>query len=194
MPANAMIAENSEIIRKGMVQLLESSGLFGLVRETPCQNSLFEQVRKHKPDILFVNPAMVDNSFREKLKNNPGLKVRLAAIVYSLFDENTLRHFDEVIQINDTRAKILRKLNNLLKERTHEETHTDQSLTAREIDVLKLLVKGLSNKEISAALFISTHTVMTHRKKITQKLNIKSVAGLTVYAMLNGIIIMEELE
>lgn len=194
MPAHAMIAEQSEIIRKGMVYLLETSGLFATIRETPCQTSLFDQIKKHKPDILFVNPAMIDGSFREKLKNSPELKVRLAALVYSLHDEITLKQFDGVIQINDTRARILRMLNTLLKEQTKEEQTSDQSLTAREVDVLKLLVKGLSNKEISSALFISTHTVMTHRKNITHKLNIKSVAGLTVYAMLNGIISLEELE
>jgi len=194
MPAHAMIAEQSEIIRKGMVYLLETSGLFATIRETPCQTSLFDQIKKHKPDVLFVNPAMIDGSFREKLKNSPELKVRLAALVYSLHDENTLKQFDGVIQINDTRARILRMLNTLLKEQTKDEQSSDQSLTAREVDVLKLLVKGMSNKEISSALFISTHTVMTHRKNITHKLNIKSVAGLTVYAMLNGIISIEELE
>jgi len=189
-----MIAEHSEIIRKGMVHLLESSGLFGIVRETPCSASLLDQVRRHQPDILFVNPGMIDATFRDKLKKTQEPQTRLAAIVYSLHDESTLKVFDEVILVNDTRAKILRKLNNLIKEQTSEEPHSDHSLTARELDVLKLLVKGLSNKEISTALFISTHTVMTHRKNITQKLNIKSVAGLTVYAMLNGIISMEELE
>jgi DNA-binding NarL/FixJ family response regulator len=194
MPASAMIAEHSEIIRKGMVQLLESSGLFGVVRETPCSASLIDQVRRHQPDILFVNPGMIDGSFREKLKKTQEHQTRMAAIVYSLHDESTLKVFDEVILVNDTRAKILRKLNALLKERVQEPANTDQSLTAREVDVLKLLVKGMSNKEISSGLFISTHTVMTHRKNITQKLNIKSVAGLTVYAMLNGLISMDELD
>lgn len=194
MPASALIAEQSEIIRKGMVYLLENSGLFSTVNEAPCQANLYDQVKKHKPDILFVTPGMVDNAFFEKLKNHPEIKVKFAALVYSLFDENTLKNFDEVIQINDSKPKILRKINSLLKERTREESLPDLSLTAREIDVMKLLVRGLSNKEISSALFISTHTVMTHRKNITHKLNIKSVAGLTVYAMLNGIISMEDLE
>lgn len=193
MPASALIAEPSEIIRKGMVQILETSGLFSTVNEAPCQASLFDHVKKHKPDILFVTPGMIDGSFFEKLKNHPEIKVRVAALVYSLFDENTLKSFDEVFLINDSRPKILRKVNLLLKERTLEESLPDLSLTAREIEVLKFLVRGYSNKEISSALFISTHTVITHRKNITHKLNIKSVAGLTVYAMLNGLISMEDL-
>jgi len=58
---------------------------------------------------------------------------------------------------------------------------------------LKLLIKGHSNKEISAKLFISTHTVISHRKNITQKLNIRSTAGLTVYAILHGLMSLEDL-
>jgi two-component system, NarL family, response regulator NreC len=52
----------------------------------------------------------------------------------------------------------------------------------------------MSTKEISSQLHISSHTVISHRKNITQKLNIKSVAGLTVFAILNGIINMDQLK
>lgn len=61
-------------------------------------------------------------------------------------------------------------------------------LSTREIDVLCLLAKGLTNKEIADRLFISTNTVLTHRKNITSKLGIRSVSGLTVYALMNGYI------
>ena len=63
-----------------------------------------------------------------------------------------------------------------------------ESLSDRERDVLVEIVKGLSNKEIADALCISVHTVITHRKNITRKLNIHSTAGLTIYAIVNGLI------
>lgn len=65
----------------------------------------------------------------------------------------------------------------------HPEEHL---LSAREIEVLVLVVKGLINKEIADKLHIGQTTVISHRKNITEKLGIKSVAGLTIYAVMHG--------
>lgn len=62
----------------------------------------------------------------------------------------------------------------------------EHDLSAREIEVLVLITKGLINKEIADKLNISLTTVITHRKNITEKLGIKSVSGLTIYAVMNG--------
>lgn len=64
----------------------------------------------------------------------------------------------------------------------------DKDLSVREIEVLVLVSKGLINKEIAEKLNISLTTVITHRKNITEKLGIKSVSGLTMYAVMNGYI------
>ena len=68
---------------------------------------------------------------------------------------------------------------------THQEQNTHE-LSAREIEVLTLITKGLINKEIAEKLNISLTTVISHRKNITEKLGIKSVSGLTIYAIMNG--------
>ena len=65
-------------------------------------------------------------------------------------------------------------------------TLTEHELSAREIEVLVLITKGLINKEIAEKLNISLTTVISHRKNITEKLGIKSVPGLTIYAVMNG--------
>lgn len=62
----------------------------------------------------------------------------------------------------------------------------ERDLSAREIEVLVLVSKGCINKEIADKLNISLTTVITHRKNITEKLGIKSVSGLTMYAVMNG--------
>ena len=71
--------------------------------------------------------------------------------------------------------------------RRHLQPQTEE-LSEREKDVLVQVVRGLSNKEIADVLCISTHTVISHRKNITRKLNIHSTAGLTIYAIVNKLV------
>jgi regulator of cell morphogenesis and NO signaling len=63
-----------------------------------------------------------------------------------------------------------------------------EGLTSRELEVLQLVACGFLNKQIADKLSISLHTVISHRRNITRKLQIKTVAGLTIYALLNGLI------
>ena len=83
----------------------------------------------------------------------------------------------------------------MLHSHAHHHEHTKKSdpqqaaapeLSTREIEVLSLVAKGLINKEIADRLNISLTTVITHRRNITDKLGIKSVSGLTIYAVMNG--------
>jgi regulator of cell morphogenesis and NO signaling len=67
-------------------------------------------------------------------------------------------------------------------------------LSSRELDVLIQIVKGLSNKEIADVLCLSAHTVMSHRKNIVRKLDIHSTAGLTIYAIVNGIVNLDNID
>ena len=69
-----------------------------------------------------------------------------------------------------------------------------EELSDRERDVLIQVVRGLSNKEIADVLCISMHTVVSHRKHITRKLNIHSTAGLTIYAIVNHLIDLNTVE
>jgi DNA-binding CsgD family transcriptional regulator len=61
-------------------------------------------------------------------------------------------------------------------------------LSDREKDILKCVARGMSNKEIADKLFLSIHTVTTHRRNITLKLQIYSPAGLTIYAIINKLV------
>jgi regulator of cell morphogenesis and NO signaling len=70
----------------------------------------------------------------------------------------------------------------------------NEALSERERDVLVKIANGLSNKEIADVLCISIHTVITHRKNITRKLNIHSTAGLTIYAIVNKYVNLTNLE
>lgn len=96
----------------------------------------------------------------------------------------------------------VRKAEALLPALTKEPTESEISgpeeegyiLGKREREIIALVAKGLSNKEIAEKLCISVHTVATHRRNICSKLEIHSSAGLTVYAILNGIVDIKDLD
>ncbi len=94
--------------------------------------------------------------------------------------------FNDFIYHNDNQNIILSKLNKFSG--SGNQKSTSYQLSPRESDVLKLVATGHSNKQISDNLFISIHTVITHRKHITTKLGIKSISGLTLYAVINNLI------
>lgn len=68
------------------------------------------------------------------------------------------------------------------------------TLSNREIDVIRLVAQGLSNKEIADKLCLSFHTITTYRKNISTKLNIHSSAALTIFAILHNIIDPKQIE
>ena len=70
----------------------------------------------------------------------------------------------------------------------NEKTNLLDSMTEREKDIICCVAKGLSNKEIASQLCISIHTVTTYRRNISSKLQIHSTAGLTVFAILNDLV------
>lgn len=80
------------------------------------------------------------------------------------------------------------------KVKSQEVKGKSEELSEREKDVLIQVVRGLSNKEIADVLFISTHTVISHRKNIARKLNIHSTAGLTIYAIVNHLVDLNSVE
>ena len=76
----------------------------------------------------------------------------------------------------------------------HTAKEMSKGLSPREIEVLTHIVRGYINKEIADKLCISLSTVITHRKNITEKLKRKSVVALTVYAVMQGYIDIEEID
>jgi len=136
--------------------------------------------------IAVINPSAIQNRIADfiKLKNNH-TQILWIALVYSFFDDEVIRKFDDTLLITAAPDQISRKLGQI-NTATDKDQHED--LSDREIEVLSQLVKGLSNKEIADKLNISIHTVISHRKNITEKTGIKSLSGLTIYAITRKII------
>ena len=111
------------------------------------------------------------------------------------YDEKTLRQFDAVIDIFDDLQSVMLKLRSALKLNSENADSGDSyNLSDRELEILVSVAKGLTNKEIAELHDISVNTVITHRKNISRKTGIKSVSGLTVYALLNNLIDQTDVE
>lgn len=74
------------------------------------------------------------------------------------------------------------------------EAPRQEALSSREKEIIRCVVKGMTNKQIAEALFISAHTVITHRRNIAAKLQIHSAAGLTIYAIVNKLVDLSEIQ
>lgn len=185
---NIAILESSSIIFEGIVSLLSKyDNNFNYYR---CNK--FEVLKnyclKHKIDIAIINPLLLINIEHDFIKfKREHSDTFLMGIVYTSFDRATLDYFDEKIYITDKADEIIAKLQNA-KVSKKASTNIREELTARETDVLVKLLNGLSNKEIAEELNISIHTVISHRKNIVEKTGIKSLPGLTIYAISKKII------
>jgi DNA-binding NarL/FixJ family response regulator len=141
-------------------------------------------------DILIIYEYMHDGNslnFQQIQKNN---RVRWMAYLNAHEEPSELLPFCKYYITSKTQAPQLQKMVSRCWEKTRKlpKKNDSEELTSREKDVLKLVALGHSNKVIAEKLFISIHTVISHRKNITEKTGIKSISGLTVYAILNNLI------
>ena len=187
------IAEPSAIIRNGIIAALKRVPKFKIQTfEITSFSSLSRQLTLHSPDILIINPTFWGALDLTKLKDESVLpKLKSMALLYSFIDESLLKQFDDTLNIFDDTEHLSIKIEQLaIKEQPVE---TDL-LSVREKEIVRCVVKGLTNKEIANTLFLSTHTVITHRRNIARKLEIHSSAGLTVYAIVNKLVELEDVK
>lgn len=186
-----IIVEPSPIISAGLLRYLEDMTQLQVVSVLDNVDDLQDKMIVHNPDILIINPLtfgyMNSNYIRQINQNNPS--TTCIALVTTYIDRNYLKFFKELIELGDNKQKVLNKIINLINSSDDTINQNDSiDLSNREIDVLVCVAKGMTNKDISDILNISVHTVITHRKNIVRKTGIKSVSGLTVYALLNNLV------
>lgn len=194
------IAENSIIVRTGLTGVLKRL-IAPKVQpfEVLSMEALRECIRMQSPEVLIVNPLFCDffdvARFREELQ---GRKMRIVALVTSFVDPLTLSRYDEHLSLFDDWNVIAGKVNLLVEETAdadeNEESDSSEALSSREKEIVVCVVKGMTNKEIAEQLFLSIHTVITHRRNISKKLQIHSAAGLTIYAIVNKLVALEDVK
>jgi DNA-binding NarL/FixJ family response regulator len=109
-------------------------------------------------------------------------------------DDSLLRNYDDTISIYDSVDQLKDKLDKLFTTPVDESLEETSNLSQREKEIVVCVVKGLTNKEIATNLFLSAHTVISHRRNIAKKLEIHSTAGLTIYAIVNKLVELDEIK
>lgn len=178
------IVEPSAIIAQGVASILRSSGAADVVAIYPTLRAYADRLNVKDVEVVVVGSQVaVGAQLRSELQG-----VAVVLLSTTVVDEEVLRQVDGVINIYDDEATLMRKLRTAVEQGETNPYSDSHDLSERERDVLILVAKGMANKEIADRLNISIHTVMSHRKNITHKTGIKSVAGLTVYALLNNLL------
>lgn len=193
-----IIAEPSSIIRSGLEVICKKIAGFRIhVSEVTHAENLVEALRVQRPDVLFVNPLFINGASINHIKEEAGCTdTKCFALVYNAIDPSILRLFDDQIEIFDDTEDVKRKLERLTVQEIVEEVDPEdsQSLSVREKEIVVCVVKGMTNREIADTLYLSTHTVITHRRNIARKLQIHSVSGLTVYAIVNKLVELGDIQ
>ena len=190
MSNRVIICESSEIITTGLTDIINSMAEFDVVMRLDVPERLTERILSTDANILVINPNLLGYSDRsipsQLIKEYPQLIV--IALVTTHIDPLQLKPYNGIIEISDSKLKVINTLSQIVQNDEKCDKSDDVELSKREIDVLVAVAKGLMNKEIADQMNISIHTVISHRKNITRKTGIKSVSGLTVYALLNNLI------
>lgn len=189
------IIEPSVIIADGLSDILLKEDIHYNIIKFESLRELDSYKNKYKLKIIIINPSIALSNIKDYQSFKSELTdIVWVGIIYSLYDKNTLDLFDDLIHITDRKQQIFKIMNKSRKcECSTSSSDENEIISEREKDILIELVNGLSNKEIADKLNISVHTVISHRKNITEKTSIKSLAGLTIYAITNNIVSIEDL-
>lgn len=205
------IAEDHQLMRQGMVSLLREEDHLEIVFDVGNGQELLNELDKTQVDIVLLDLDMPIVSGQQALKVIQKKYPSTLVIIISMFYsddfisecittgargflpknsdiEEVINAIDSVFSqgyyFNDKISKVL--LHRLISEENVKPSFLGGELSEKEIEVIKLICEGHSNKEISAILHKSVRTIEAHRNNIKEKSNSKNTAGIVIYAIKKG--------
>ncbi|MBN2613797.1 MAG: hypothetical protein JXB00_19725 [Bacteroidales bacterium] len=184
------IIENSFLIRSALQKLISEHFVSFQIHEMISLKAFFANKGKRNNCIIVINECLLTEKDEIELA-----KFKEINVVKISCEKAAQMNDLKTIFIDEEPVTIIKKLNNLLDnfQKVRKSGNEVRILSRREEDILKYVALGLTNREIADKLFLSAHTVITHRKNISSKLGIKTIAGFTVYALLNKIILPSDI-
>lgn len=201
-----LIADDHFLVLDGLAVLLSTIDFVSEVRQAQSKNEILEQLNLSSSDVLFLDINLGKEDGREIIRTIKAAFPDLKIIAFtSASDTSTIKScikagFNGFLLKSDDRTEFYNalkavsagekyyssKTKNVVFE--NEMEHHNSKLSAREIEIIKLVVAEKTNKEIAADLFLSEKTVENHRANIMLKMDVKNVAGLVRKAINQGII------
>ncbi len=211
-----VIADTQYLIRVGLKNLLSSEKEFKIVGEALNSEELYHVVKDNQPDVVIFdynnakNFVLEDIGMVKSISPNTNFLIISSddnkANIYKVIELGALSFLtkecdkEEIVGAVYATAKsekfLCHKVIDIIIEK---HIHTDEdnckafNLSLRETEIIKLTAKGWTAKTIAGHLFLSTHTVYTHKKNIMKKLKINSSSEMIVYAIQNRLVTREEL-
>lgn len=212
MSIKIILADDHNMVRQAISALLEQDTAIEVVGEAADGQATLELVRNTRPDVVIMDIAMSGlngiEATRKIISEFPDTKVIALSVhsdrkfVFHMFKAGAAGYllkdciFEELISailtVTKNQIYISSKISDIVvKDYIRQSLKNDftvfSSLTDREREVLQLFAEGKSTKQIASLLKISIKTIETHRKQIMDKLNIRSIAELTKYAIREGL-------
>ena len=212
MSIKVLLVDDHEIMREGLVALLRRHSQFETVGQAPDGRAAVEMVRQLAPDIVIMDIEMPNlngiEATRQMLEINPQLKVmalsthsrrsmvvqmlQAGAAGYMLKESAFTELMEGINAMTEGRTYLCTKIakvvfSDYVKMLTNPKWAGGDGLTSREREVLQLVAEGHTTKEIANTLHLSIKTIDSHREHMMEKLGIHNVAGLTKYAVREGL-------
>ncbi|MCG3207991.1 MAG: Transcriptional regulatory protein DegU [Anaerolineae bacterium] len=204
---SVLIADDHQIVREGLLKVLQASDEFEVIGQATNGREAIELAKLHRPQVVIVDIQMPDVDGIETTATITRQVPMSNVVILSSYDQDeyiykSLQAGAKSYALKGDNIEVLLEVvraaargKSLLP--PHIATRLvnriaapqpDSGLTAREVEVLKLLAEGLRNKEIGEALHITERTVKNHVAKIITKLNVKSRTEAVSYAIKNKLI------
>lgn len=217
MTCNLLLVDDHSLIRAGVRALVLDIPGYAVIGEANDGSQLLEMVEKLSPDIVLLDISMRETGGLEALQRLKRVRPQSKVLILSMHTDpalimqalesgahgyllkdttaTELEHALDALRNNErylSPAIAHTVINQALIRNQKQQTTDSHNLTARQLEILRLIVRGKSTREIANGLGLSIKTVETHRSQIMKRLQIYDVAGLVLFAVREQIISLDD--
>ena len=211
MGKRILIADSSELVRKGLKAILKSTSISNFkLNDVESSEELFKELKKDKDVVLIVDYTSEGFSLDDIVKIKSKFKKLKIVAITPYINASTIVQairagIESHIKKECSAKEIVESIEDTLKGKKffcsdivnqmknesvdvdtiefNSLSFDDENLSDRELEIIQFIAEGYTNSQIAAVLYLSNHTINTHRKNIMKKLNVNNTAGIVMYAV-----------